>query len=173
VKIQAFADHGASASPLWDTWVDSGGSLSVGGWALQPALARGRLYAGTLGTDAEGGLFRDLRILDVAAAGPGDPAFVRAAHAGAGGSPAIADGMLYSVGPAGLVAFDLGLRGDLNCDGAVNNFDIDAFVLALTDDSAYTAAFPDCDRNLADVNRDGLVNNFDIDAFVALMTGAP
>jgi len=45
----------------------------------------------------------------------------------------------------GLVAFELDgvrVRGDLNCDGAVNNFDIDPFVLALTDATAYAAAWP-------------------------------
>lgn len=61
--------------------------------------------------------------------------------------------------------------GDLNCDGVVNNFDIDAFVLALTDPAGYEASYPDCDRSLGDVNGDGLVNNFDIDPFVALLTG--
>ena len=70
----------------------------------------------------------------------------------------------------------LGLTGDMNCDGEVNNFDIDPFVLALTsagheppfDD--YDAAFPDCDGMLADCNGDGSVNNFDIDCFVDLLT---
>ncbi|MBL8879670.1 MAG: hypothetical protein JNG88_11175 [Phycisphaerales bacterium] len=56
--------------------------------------------------------------------------------------------------------------GDLNCDGTVNNFDIDAFVAALSDPAAYEAQYPDCDRMLADINADGLVNNFDIDLFV-------
>ena len=65
------------------------------------------------------------------------------------------------------------LAGDCNCDGAVNNFDIDAFVLALSDPAGYGAAFPDCPRTSADANGDGSVNNFDIDAFVALLTGAP
>lgn len=63
------------------------------------------------------------------------------------------------------------ILGDLNCDGAVNNFDIDPFVLALTDPAAYAAAYPDCDISAADVNEDGAVNNFDIDAFVALLAG--
>jgi hypothetical protein len=62
-------------------------------------------------------------------------------------------------------------RGDLNCDGAIDNFDIDAFVLALSDPPAYEAAFPACFDLLADINRDGLVNNFDIDAFVVLIGG--
>lgn len=63
--------------------------------------------------------------------------------------------------------------GDLNCDGLVNSFDLDPFVLALTDMSRYASAFPACDRLLADVNRDSVVNNFDIDAFVHLMIGEP
>ncbi|MBK8914078.1 MAG: hypothetical protein IPM64_05650 [Phycisphaerales bacterium] len=63
------------------------------------------------------------------------------------------------------------LIGDLNCDGRINNFDIDPFVLAIVDPQLYEAAFPDCDRGLADVNGDELVNNFDIDPFVQLILG--
>jgi hypothetical protein len=62
--------------------------------------------------------------------------------------------------------------GDLNCDGILNAFDIDPFVLALTDQAAYAAAWPDCDYLLADCNGDGYVNAFDIDPFVALLVGA-
>lgn len=61
-------------------------------------------------------------------------------------------------------------RGDLNCDGVVNNFDINPFVLALVDADEYSIAFPDCDRDNADINEDGEVNNFDIDGFVACVT---
>ncbi|MGE0480858.1 MAG: hypothetical protein AB7Q17_10350 [Phycisphaerae bacterium] len=61
--------------------------------------------------------------------------------------------------------------GDPNCDGAVDNFDIDPFVLALADAGAYAAAYPDCDINNADVNGDGAVNNFDIDPFVQCVVG--
>lgn len=63
------------------------------------------------------------------------------------------------------------LRGDMNCDGTVNNFDIDPFVLALSNIEAYEQAFPDCDREShGDVNDDGVFNNFDIDPFVELLT---
>lgn len=62
------------------------------------------------------------------------------------------------------------IPGDMNCDGVVNNFDIDAFVLALTDTEAYYAAYPYCNPLLGDINGDGLVNNFDIDPFVELLT---
>ncbi len=63
------------------------------------------------------------------------------------------------------------LIGDVNCDGVVNAFDIDPFVLALTDPSAYAAAYPDCTYLAADCNGDGFVNAFDIDPFVSLLTG--
>lgn len=62
-------------------------------------------------------------------------------------------------------------RGDVNCDGAVNAFDIDAFVLALTNPAGYAAAYPNCNRMLADANQDGAVNAFDIDSFVGLIGG--
>jgi uncharacterized membrane protein len=61
--------------------------------------------------------------------------------------------------------------GDLNCDGAINAFDIDPFVLALTAPTSYAAAFPDCDILDGDCNGDGLVNVFDIDPFVLILTG--
>jgi hypothetical protein len=63
------------------------------------------------------------------------------------------------------------LAGDLNCDGQVDAFDIDPFVLALTDPAAYELAWPDCDVLLADIDDDGAVDAFDIDPFVALLTG--
>jgi hypothetical protein len=50
--------------------------------------------------------------------------------------------------------------------------DIDAFVLALTDRSAWQTAYR-CDYLCAnDCNQDGAVNVFDIDPFVLLLTGA-
>ena len=61
--------------------------------------------------------------------------------------------------------------GDLNCDGLVNNGDIDPFVLALTDPVAYNIAYPGCTAYAGDMNSDGLVNNGDIDPFVARLTG--
>ena len=62
--------------------------------------------------------------------------------------------------------------GDANCDGVVNLFDIDPFVLAMSDPSGYEAAYPDCDRMLADTDGDGSVSNFDIDPFVATLVAS-
>ncbi|MBL8880973.1 MAG: hypothetical protein JNG88_17805 [Phycisphaerales bacterium] len=63
-------------------------------------------------------------------------------------------------------------RGDANCDGAIDNFDIDPFVDALTNVDRYAAEHGACNWlcNL-DINRDGVVNNFDIDPFVMLLAG--
>ena len=65
--------------------------------------------------------------------------------------------------------------GDMNCDGFVNNFDIDPFVLAILDPGTYAAAFPSCPTLNGDINGDQRVNNFDIDPFVEciLNSGCP
>lgn len=79
-----------------------------------------------------------------------------------------------SVGQSSIVTVNLvygTLDGDLNCDGTVNNFDIDAFVIALTNPTNYAITYPECNRNLADIDHNGAVNNFDIDPFVTLLTG--
>ena len=59
--------------------------------------------------------------------------------------------------------------GDLNCDQKTDNFDIDPFVLALTDRVAYAKSYPGCNRQNADCNDDGAIDNFDIDPFVDLL----
>jgi len=61
--------------------------------------------------------------------------------------------------------------GDLNCDGSVDGFDIQPFVLALTNPDAYAAAYPTCDILNGDCNDDGAVDGFDIQCFVELITG--
>lgn len=60
--------------------------------------------------------------------------------------------------------------GDVNCDGNVDFFDIDPFVLALTGQQAYEATYPNCNYMNADSNGDGNVDFFDIDPFVVLLT---
>ncbi len=57
-------------------------------------------------------------------------------------------------------------RGDANCDGAIDFFDIDAFLLALFDAPAYAAAYPQCNSGLADLNADLSIDFFDIDPFI-------
>ena len=59
--------------------------------------------------------------------------------------------------------------GDLNCDGEINAFDIEPFLLALFDPDRYPMQYPDCDLSLADVNADGSINAFDIEPFLGLL----
>jgi hypothetical protein len=63
------------------------------------------------------------------------------------------------------------LPGDLNCDGAVDFDDINAFVVALSGPDGYAAAYPGCHWRNADCNGDDLVDFQDINAFVALLSG--
>ncbi|MGD8454727.1 MAG: hypothetical protein PVJ57_23170 [Phycisphaerae bacterium] len=59
------------------------------------------------------------------------------------------------------------IRGDANCDGVVDNFDISAFILALTNPASYATRYPDCDRMCTcDINGDGVVTNFDLAPFL-------
>ncbi len=60
--------------------------------------------------------------------------------------------------------------GDVNCDGTVDFFDIDAFILAYYDAAGYEAAYPDCDILRADCNYDGVINWADVSVFVSFIT---
>ena len=59
--------------------------------------------------------------------------------------------------------------GDMNCDGRINAFDIEPFLLALFDPNAYQALYPDCDMMNADTNFDGAIDAFDIEPFLELL----
>jgi type 1 glutamine amidotransferase len=60
---------------------------------------------------------------------------------------------------------------DANCDGSVDFFDIDPFLLALFDAAGYALQYPDCGLSSADVNWDGRVDFFDIDPFLGCLFG--
>lgn len=62
-------------------------------------------------------------------------------------------------------------RCDTNCDGVVDFFDIDAFLLALFNPAGYQAQFPNCNILSADANNDGTIDFFDIDAFLQCLFG--
>jgi hypothetical protein len=64
------------------------------------------------------------------------------------------------------------LAGDLNCDAQVDFADINPFVLLMSDEAGYLAAYPNCTRINGDVNDDGQVDFGDINPFVALLSGS-
>ena len=63
----------------------------------------------------------------------------------------------------------LSATGDLNCDGQIDAFDIEPFLVALFDPKGYPGQYPDCDINLADINGDGSIDAFDIEPFIDLL----
>ncbi len=59
-----------------------------------------------------------------------------------------------------------GCRCDMNCDGTVDFFDIDPFLLALFDRARYAELYPECDPRNADASGDCNIDFFDIDPFL-------
>jgi len=81
-------------------------------------------------------------------------------------------GMVLNGDPTLLCKLPSRIPGDLDCDGSVNNADIPAFLLALTDPAAYESAFPNCNATIVgDLDGDGTLNNADIPPFVELLIG--
>jgi hypothetical protein len=75
-------------------------------------------------------------------------------------------GELYKIVPNGVAPAACPLRGDLNCDNAVNFDDINPFVTALINEEEFYTLYPSCNHNLADTNCDGARNFDDIQSFV-------
>lgn len=55
--------------------------------------------------------------------------------------------------------------GDMNCDGELNGLDVEAFLLAVVDPSAYSAQYAGCDRLQGDFNADGNLDASDLSSF--------
>ncbi len=62
-----------------------------------------------------------------------------------------------------------GARGDINCDGVIDFFDIDPLVAAFGGQAYFNTLYPGCNWFNSDVNCDGNVTFFDIDPWVALL----
>lgn len=62
-----------------------------------------------------------------------------------------------------------GCRGDMNCDGRVDDRDINPFVLALANPAVYVQQYPHCFRDNGDTNGDGYVDFGDINPFIPLL----
>jgi len=171
-KVQAFDDLGASAMRTWDTAVDSGLTLSVGGWTHQPVLAGDHLYVGTIPAGFPFfGAYTDLSILDVTLT-PGDIGFVVESANGFGSSPAVCNGRLYSIGASGM--FEIGVPGDVcgagsTPDGQLDLLDVPCFVDALLHYDG--AGFCEAELRRRDLNNDGAFDGRDVAALTALLIG--
>lgn len=80
------------------------------------------------------------------------------------------DRLVLATQGRGVWQVQIGLLGDMNCDGVVSVSDIGGFVLALTNPSGYAAQFPDCLIENADINGDTGISVGDIGSFVELLT---
>lgn len=65
------------------------------------------------------------------------------------------------------------LPGDLNCDGYLDNFDIDPYLTAYYYPPLYEERFPGCDRMRADLTGDGYINQSDLDTFMRIILERP
>ena len=84
------------------------------------------------------------------------------------------DGLVAGAGAAYVYDISLyrpPLPADCNCDGSADQFDIDAFVMAVTFPTEYAVAYPNCDIMAADCDGDGAADLFDIGAFVDAILG--
>ena len=138
--VQVFTDHGAHATLDWDsacsTWNTSpgapppcapeAGSFTIlGGWNHQPVVVMtgsgARMYAGAIPADAFEAVYA--RMVEVLLDGP-EPV-VGASFDGAGTTPALAGGLLVTLGPGGLYAFaPVDARYDINGDGRIDIEDL-------------------------------------------------
>jgi len=79
--------------------------------------------------------------------------------------------LLHNVMADAALEVEYVILGDMNGDNMVNNADIPAFVLALTDRDVYIATYGlDADKR-GDFDGDGELNNGDIPGFVARLSG--
>ena len=154
-----------------------------GGWDGEGNIDADPLFVDPDGPDDDPATWED-NDYHLAAGSPcidaGDPAFVPLpGEADMDGQMRVWDGDGDGVAVVDMGADEVGsfTFGDLNCDGTIDGFDIDAFVKALAGINeqppfaSYAAAHPACDPWLADCNGDGTLNAFDIDPFIALLAG--
>ncbi len=140
-----------------ETWEDNDYRLAAGSPCID-AADNTAVPADTLDLDGDGDVDEPIPFdLD------GNPRFVDDPDTDdtGVGTPPIVDMGAYEYWPFAV--------GDLNCDGVVDFFDIDPFVMALVFPEEYETTYPDCSLLNADCNGDGIVDFFDLDPFVALI----
>ena len=161
-SVQLFRDDGMSAARLWDSALDSwhdgnlngqmdpGEYLVVGGWTQQPVMTASGLLVGALPTGSStNAAVNDLYLLNVETH-PSGPAFVASHAVGAGASPAVAGGWVFTVGLGGLYAFPPPCKPDCNTDGVLNLADFGCFQTRFALGDPYADCNGDGVRNLAD-----------------------
>jgi len=143
---------GKHANAYGESW---GTPFDLAGLIDHPLVAAGQVELNNINF---------VRIIDVPGSGDfvdsqGDPIYDAWPTWGSGGVDLEAVGVVNSLP-----------LGDMNASGAVNNNDISAFVLALTDRDAYVEAYGLAPEAAGDIDGNGELNNNDIAPFVDLLT---
>ena len=166
-----------SLFPIVDPWGTINESIPpTDGEGLYQAYAN--LGSPVVATPA-GTLLTTLQFSALAATGPGGTDIAIVATLGDGSATTVYGGTTPNFDVTGtlgtahiVIRIPLpALCPDANCDGMVNNGDIDAFVEAITNSTQYALDYPGCPLSNSDANQDGFVNNGDIDAFISVITG--
>jgi outer membrane protein assembly factor BamB len=154
--LQLFRDDGDSATMVWDsasaTWddVDGDGSigggeyLPIGGWTHQPVLSTANggavLLAGAIPTGGEQyTACTDLHQIDLDVEA-GEPGWIVESFSGTGSTPAVVEGVVFTIGVEGLFAFG-GCGPDCDGSGGLDLFDFLCFQNAFAAEKQYG----DCD----------------------------
>jgi len=144
----------------WEGWQDIGGGVAAGSASTPGGWLEGQIDVAAEFGALPSAVFLAFAAFATADGGTLDPA--RQVPASQNG-----DG---NVDADEYVAFYIRQPGDMNCDGSVNNADIPAFILALTEPAEWESLYPTCDVLNGDIDSDGSFNNADIPAFVLLLT---
>lgn len=167
---------GTYVSECYNLDADGGSNWSTGGCDLVGSAGT-PLDAGLLPLANNGGTMASHALLETSialdAGGPGDDVLYDTLIVDQRGQPRPVDGDCDATIAADIGAYEqqtecgcTNVRGDANCDGNVNFFDIDPFVLALFDPSAYQTLFCGGDACGIDLDCSGAINFFDIDPFL-------
>jgi outer membrane protein assembly factor BamB len=162
-KLMCYRDLGNSAEWLWDTTL-------VGGTTFHAVYAAGKLYASLAQPYPLDYVFDEMYIFDVAKT-PTDDGFILDHFVGAGASPALADGTLYTIGPDGLYLFDAPpvTPGDIDLNGSVDLADFATFAVCYGGCSTAgpPAGCTPAELERSDLDGDGCVDLQDFATFAA------
>jgi outer membrane protein assembly factor BamB len=127
MNLATFRDHGDHATMEWATSPEQ----SIGGRLIQPTVVTSpvgrRVLCSAAASEDDMGYSTELFLIDPSHP-PGTPGFLVDYFQGAGGSPIIANGNIYTVGFDGLVAFGPPpARTDVNQDGRATIDDLYAW----------------------------------------------
>lgn len=169
--LPSFCDEGFGVSFDHDAWLcytsDCNGVLTIDSCRTANFDVRMAVYAGCSCPPSPG----DLLACNDDGSGCGDFGARLSVGSLAGQAFLIRVGGFCEVSGTGSLLMSCSASGDANCDGSIDDDDIEAFVTALLDPASFAMSYPYCGIGVADANGDGSVDGLDAHAFVAVLLG--